>query len=227
MSEASIKRRVRSFVIRQGRITKAQRDALERLWSQFGIERGDTMLDLEALFPVKNPITLEVGFGNGSSLATMAQKNPDQNFIGIEVHRPGVGNLIRLIEEYQLSNVRVMDDDAVDILNRRIPDNSLDRLQLFFPDPWHKKKHNKRRIVQAEFTALVAQKLTDQGVFHMATDWEDYSRHMAAVMEASPEFTSMGNSPFSSRPDGRPLTKFEDRGLKLGHGVWDLIYKKV
>lgn len=223
----SIKRRVRSFVMRQGRITNAQRDALERFWAVFGIERGNTPLNMGELFPNNNPITLEVGFGNGSSLATMAEKNPKRNFIGIEVHRPGVGNLLRLIDEYQLSNVRVMDDDAVEILKERIPHESLDRFQLFFPDPWHKKKHKKRRIVQTDFAALIAQKLTANGIFHMATDWEDYSHHMAKVMEAAPDFRSISDTPFSPRPDYRPLTKFEDRGLKLGHGVWDLIYKKV
>lgn len=223
----SIQRRIRSFVMRQGRITSAQQDALERLWPEFGIERADTVLAMSELFPTQNPVTLEVGFGNGSSLATMASENPERNFIGIEVHRPGVGNLLRLIEEYQLDNVRVMDDDAVEILKQRIPDGSIERFQLFFPDPWHKKKHRKRRIVQAEFTALIAQKLSAKGVFHMATDWKDYARHMEKVMEAAPDFTSVSDTPFSPRPDYRPLTKFEDRGLKLGHGVWDLIYKKV
>lgn len=223
----SIQRRIRSFVMRQGRITNAQQDALERLWPQFGVERGDSMLDINELFPSQNAVTLEIGFGNGSSLATMASEHPERNFIGIEVHRPGVGNLLRLIEEHQLSNVRVMDDDAVEILKHRIPNGSIERFQLFFPDPWHKKKHRKRRIVQAEFTALIAQKLVADGVFHMATDWKDYARHMEKVMEAAPDFTSISDTPFSPRPDYRPLTKFEDRGLKLGHGVWDLIYKKV
>lgn len=226
MSE-SIQRRIRSFVMRQGRITSAQQDALDRLWPQFGIERGDSPLATNELFPTQNPITLEVGFGNGSSLATMACEYPERNFIGIEVHRPGVGNLLRLIEEHQLSNVRVMDDDAVEILKHRVSNESIDRFQLFFPDPWHKKKHRKRRIVQPEFTALIAQKLVADGIFHMATDWKDYARHMEKVMEAAPDFTSISDTPFSPRPDYRPLTKFEDRGLKLGHGVWDLIYKKV
>ncbi|CAA6826735.1 MAG: tRNA (guanine46-N7-)-methyltransferase (EC [uncultured Thiotrichaceae bacterium] len=226
MSE-TIQRRIRSFVMRQGRITSAQHDALERLWPHYGIERGDSVLDMNTLFPTQNPITLEVGFGNGSSLATMASEYPERNFIGIEVHRPGVGNLLRLIEEHQLSNVRVMDDDAVEILKHRVPNGCIDRFQLFFPDPWHKKKHRKRRIVQLEFTTLIAQKLVMEGIFHMATDWKDYARHMEKVMEAAPDFTSISDTPFSPRPDYRPLTKFEDRGLKLGHGVWDLIYKKV
>jgi len=179
------------------------------------------------LFPNKNPITLEIGFGDGVSLATMAAKAPQQNFIGIEVHRPGVGRLLHLIEENNLSNLRVMDDDAVEIIKNRIPNGSLNRVQLFFPDPWHKKRHNKRRIVQDDFVKLISSKLNAKGVFHLATDWQEYAEHMAEVMEASIEFQSQANQPYSSKPESRPTTKFETRGLKLGHGVWDLLYEKV
>ncbi len=220
-------RPVRSFVLRQGRLTKGQEDALERLWPQFGIERGDSLLAIDSLFANNNPITLEIGFGDGVSLATMAANAPEQNFIGIEVHRPGVGRLLHLIEENNLTNLRVMDDDAVQIIKHRIPDGSLDRVQLFFPDPWHKKRHNKRRIVQDDFVALIASKLTAKGVFHLATDWEEYAEHMAEVMEASVDFKSQANQPYSEKPASRPTTKFETRGLKLGHGVWDLLYEKV
>ena len=220
-------RPVRSFVLRQGRLTKGQDDALQRLWPQFGIERGDSALDMDSLFESDAPITLEIGFGDGVSLATMAANAPDQNFIGIEVHRPGVGRMLHLTEDNNLTNLRVMDDDAVQIIKNRIPDGSLDRVQLFFPDPWHKKRHNKRRIVQDEFVKLIALKLSVNGVFHLATDWEPYAEHMVGVMEASDEFKSQATTPYSPKPDARPTTKFETRGLKLGHGVWDLLYQKV
>jgi len=183
-------RQVRSFVLRQGRLTKGQDDALQRLWPQFGIERADSILEIQSLFKNEHPVTLEIGFGDGVSLATMAANAPEQNFIGIEVHRPGVGRLLHLIEENNLSNLRVMDDDAIEIIKHRIPDSSLDRVQLFFPDPWHKKRHNKRRIVQDEFVKLIASKLKSNGVFHLATDWEEYAEHMAEVMEASSDFKS-------------------------------------
>ena len=220
-------RPVRSFVLRQGRLTKGQDDALQRLWPQFGIARGDDLLDMDSLFENDSPITLEIGFGDGVSLATMAANAPEQNFIGIEVHRPGVGRILHLVEENGLTNLKVMDDDAVEIIKNRIPDGSLDRVQLFFPDPWHKKRHNKRRIVQDEFVQLIASKLSDNGVFHLATDWEPYDEHMAEVMESSKDFKSQADSPYSPKPESRPTTKFETRGIKLGHGVWDLLYQKV
>ncbi len=219
-------RPIRSFVLRQGRLTKGQALALKTGWPVYGIDRGDDLLDLSTLFENDNPVTLEIGFGDGVSLATMAENSPDKNFIGIEVHRPGVGRLLHLIQEKALKNVRVMDDDAVQIIKQRIPENSLERVQLFFPDPWHKKRHNKRRIVQPAFVSLIASRLKVGGVFHLATDWEPYAEHMAEVMEASSEFESVIDTPFSPKPDERPTTKFETRGLKLGHGVWDLLYEK-
>lgn len=220
-------RKIRSFVLRQGRVTKAQRAALENLWPVFGIERDTSVLNFSHLFGNDAPITLEIGFGNGASLAEMAMSAPERNFVGIEVHPPGVGNLLRLIGEHQLQNIRILNDDAVEILQQRILPTSLKRVQLYFPDPWHKKKHNKRRIVQADFVGLVASRLQDNGVFHMATDWEHYAQQMAQVMLASPEFHSHFESAFAPRPDYRPLTKFEQRGLKLGHGVWDLVFQKT
>ncbi len=219
-------RPVRSFVLRQGRLTKGQEHALSVVWPVYGIERADTVLNMEKLFGRKAPITLEIGFGDGVSLAKMAKTNPDRDFIGIEVHRPGVGRLLHLIEELELKNIRVMDNDAVDIIKRRIPENALDAVQLFFPDPWHKKRHNKRRIVQPDFVSLIASRLKTKGVFHLATDWEDYAEHMADILESSSEFRSLSGSPYAKRPEERPVTKFETRGLKLGHGVWDLLYEK-
>ncbi len=222
-------RPIKSFVLRQGRKTKAQQYALDHYWPVFGIDESDQPLDFAGLFGNDQPVTLEIGFGNGDSLATMARAAPERNFIGIEVHSPGVGHLLHLVNEYQLSNVRVINYDASEVLNKRIVKDSLDCVQLFFPDPWHKRRHNKRRIVQPEFAALIASLLKKGGVLHMATDWEDYAIHMAEVMEAGTDFANChaGDSPYSPRPEFRPLTKFENRGLKLGHGVWDLLYYKL
>ncbi len=219
-------RTVRSFVLRQGRWTKGQELALAMVWPVYGIERDETQLELENLLGRKASVTLEIGFGDGVSLAKMAEEAPEKDFVGIEVHRPGVGRLLHLINEQGLTNVRGMDDDAVEIIKHRIPERSLDCVQLFFPDPWHKKRHNKRRIVQPDFVSLIASRLKQGGVFHMATDWEPYAEHMAEIMEASAEFVSLFGSLFSDKPETRPITKFERRGLKLGHGVWDLLYKK-
>ncbi|MCK5902528.1 MAG: tRNA (guanosine(46)-N7)-methyltransferase TrmB [Cocleimonas sp.] len=226
MSE-NFNRAIRSFVLRQGRLTKGQKYALEHLWPRYGIETNNEPLDFNTLFINSAPITLEIGFGNGESLAQMAKAAPEQHFIGIEVHRPGVGRLLHLIEEYQLDNLRVIHDDAVEIMKHCIPKQSLDCLQLFFPDPWHKKRHNKRRIIQDEFVQHVHSLLKESGTFHLATDWKPYARHMSKVMEANAHFQNCAPSPFSERPEHRPLTKFEKRGLKLGHGVWDLLYKKI
>jgi tRNA (guanine-N7-)-methyltransferase len=220
-------RRIRSFVRREGRITAGQQRALEQLWPRFGLETG-TRLDLDAVFDRRARRTLEIGFGNGATLAAMAEKEPDCDFIGIEVHRPGVGRLLLELENRGLENVRIFRDDAVQVLNECIPDNSLDRLLLFFPDPWHKKRHHKRRIVQPAFLALVARKLVPGGILHMATDWENYAEHMLAVSSASAAFRNCaGAGRFSPRPDYRPVTKFEQRGQRRGHGVWDLVFERV
>ncbi len=221
-------RQIKSFVLRQGRLTKGQEQALQTGWPCFGIDETSELLDFSALFANKAPVTLEIGFGNGESLAQMALAAPTRNFLGIEVHTPGVGHLLYLVQKHQLTNVRVMNTDAVEIIQQRIPENSLDRIQIYFPDPWHKKRHNKRRIVQAEFVSLLATRLQTGGVLHLATDWEDYAAAMAEVMQASPDFQTANptGEAFSPRPEFRPLTKFEQRGLKLGHGVWDLLYLK-
>lgn len=221
-------RAIKSFVLRQGRITKAQEEALTNLWPIFGIEPSDTPLDLSSLFGRVAPVTLEIGFGNGDSLAQMAAAAPERDFIGIEVHTPGVGHLLKLIGDMGLQNVRVMNTDAVEILQKRIPAHALDRVQLFFPDPWHKKKHHKRRIVQAPFVNLIATHLRAGGVFHLATDWQPYAEHMVELLENNPNWRNLApNTPYSPRPNSRPLTKFEQRGLRLGHGVWDLLYTAI
>ncbi|BAZ92955.1 tRNA (guanine-N(7)-)-methyltransferase [Thiohalobacter sp. COW1] len=220
-------RRIRSFVRREGRLTPSQQRALDELLPRYGLA-PDAPLDLDAVFGRAAPRTLEIGFGNGDSLATMAAAAPEQDFIGIEVHRPGVGHLLRLIAERELTNIRVVCADAVEVLRAAIPEAGLNRVLLFFPDPWPKKKHHKRRILQPEFVALVARKLAPGGIFHLATDWEDYAGQMLEVMEASPDFTNpAGPGRFAERPADRPLTKFEQRGQRLGHGVWDLLYRRV
>jgi len=220
-------RRIRSFVRREGRITPGQQRALQALWPRYGLEAAG-QLDLAQIFGRDAPCTLEIGFGNGASLATMAARQPQHDFIGIEVHRPGVGRLLQQLASQQLTNVRVMREDAVQVLQHCVPDHSLDRLLLFFPDPWHKKRHHKRRIVQTGFIELVARKLHSGGVLHMATDWQAYAEHMLAVVEQSAAFrNSAGAGHYAVRPAYRPVTKFEQRGQRLGHGVRDLLYERV
>lgn len=222
-----VMRKVRSFVLREGRLTTGQRNALNTLWPVFGLERDQGMLDPETVFGRDAERVLEIGYGMGQSLAAMAAAEPEKDFIGIEVHRPGVGALLMEIEQRGLTNLRSYCDDAVEILELCIPDNSLTRVQLYFPDPWHKKKHHKRRIVQPAWVERVRQKLKPGGVLHMATDWENYAEHMTEVMNQAEGFTNLaGDSLFSSRPGWRPETKFERRGERLGHGVWDLLYEK-
>lgn len=227
-SEPLHKRRIRSFVRREGRITKAQQRALQDLFPHYGIELSETKLDLDALFGRKAPRVLEIGFGNGAALAEIAQQNPDKDYLGIEVHRPGVGNLLLQIEQHQIKNIRIFCADAVDVLTQQIPDTSLDAVYLFFPDPWHKKRHHKRRILQADFVKLLHKKLKPSGIFHMATDWQDYAEHMMTVITTAAGFeNTAGNNQYSAKPDYRPLTKFEQRGQRLGHGVWDIIFKRI
>ncbi len=218
---------IRSFVRREGRITAGQQRALQDLWPRYGLE-ANVALDVANIFGRHAPCTLEIGFGNGDALVTLAEQQPECDFIGIEVHRPGVGRLLQQLEERNLDNVRVMREDAVQVLKTCIPNNSLDRVLLFFPDPWHKKRHHKRRIVQADFIELLAKKIKPRGCLHMATDWEDYAMHMLAVMEQLPAFHNCaGTGNFSARPDYRPITKFEQRGQRLGHGLWDLLFERV
>jgi tRNA (guanine-N7-)-methyltransferase len=216
-------RTIRSFVLRAGRITSAQQQALDTLWPRYGIEPVDAPLDFAKLFARDAPVVLEIGFGNGESLAAMAEQNPGHNFLGIEVHRPGVGHLLQLIHAGRLENIRLICADAVEILSKNIPEASLDVINLFFPDPWPKKRHHKRRIVQSGFVELMARKLKPGGLFHFATDWRDYMEHVAAVMPHSTEFMQVE----IDRALPRPGTKFQRRGEKLGHGVWDLIYRRL
>ncbi len=221
-------RKVRSFVKREGRLTNGQAKALEQFWDVMGLSHSEGLIDPNKLFENNNPVVLEIGFGMGKSLVEMAKNAPDLNFIGIEVHRPGVGACISLAQEEGVKNLKVYEHDAIEILADCIPDGSLTTVQLFFPDPWHKKKHHKRRIVQPEFVETIRQKLKIGGVFHMATDWENYAECMLEDMNNSEGYTNLSETKdYVPRPESRPLTKFENRGQRLGHGVWDIQFKRV
>ena len=219
-------RRIHSFVRRQGRMTRAQQSALERLWQHYVIEPAG-LLDLDAAFGRTAPRVLEIGFGMGDSLAAMAAAHPGRDYLGIEVHRPGVGRLLAKIEEAGIGNVRIICFDAVEVLQRHLPDESFDAVQLFFPDPWPKKRHHKRRIVQSEFVELLRRKLKPGGLFHVATDWEHYAEHVLTVMAQVPGFrNTAGDACYSERPDHRPATKFEKRGERLGHVIRELVFER-
>lgn len=221
------KKDIRSFVLRAGRMTAGQKKAFDRWWPQYGLSLFDGPIDLEAAFAAKSPVVIEVGFGMGDSLFQMARTESDKNFIGIEVHPPGVGRLINRCGEQGMQNLRVYMADALDVLNDCISTASVSRFQLYFPDPWHKKKHHKRRLVQAPFLDLLAEKLVADGIFHVATDWEDYAEHIMALLCADSRFDNLAPEyQFSERPDYRPHTKFEGRGERLGHDVWDIIFRK-
>ncbi|GAA4875450.1 tRNA (guanosine(46)-N7)-methyltransferase TrmB [Ferrimonas pelagia] len=220
-------RKIRSFVKREGRMTKGQERAMELFWPTMGLEHKNGPVDLAEAFGREAPVVLEIGFGMGKSFVEMAKAEPEKNFVGIEVHGPGVGACLAYAEELGVTNVRVYEHDAIEVLADCIADESLDRVQLYFPDPWHKKRHNKRRIVKESFVVEIRRKLKMGGLFHMATDWEPYSEHMVLEMKEAEGFVNTATEgDFVPRPDFRPLTKFEARGQRLGHGVWDLIYKR-
>ncbi|WP_026971709.1 tRNA (guanosine(46)-N7)-methyltransferase TrmB [Aliagarivorans marinus] len=228
LPEGKVMRRIRSFVKREGRLTKRQEQALSQQWQNMGLDHQSENFDLAEVFGREAKTVLEIGFGMGASLLEMAERNPEVNFIGIEVHRPGVGACLADAAERGITNLRVFEHDAVEVLADSIADNSLDTVQLFFPDPWHKKRHHKRRIVQPEFVQQIRAKLKVGGVFHMATDWENYAEHMLEVMSAAPGYRNQSEAgDYVPRPDFRPLTKFENRGHRLGHGVWDLMFEKI
>jgi tRNA (guanine-N7-)-methyltransferase len=217
--------KIKSFVKREGRLTNAQARAIEVNWPSMGLNVDMGLLDLSAVFGNTNPVVLEIGFGMGKSLVEMAKNAPELNFIGIEVHRPGVGACLADAEEAGITNLRVFEHDAIEVLDKCIADHALHRLQLFFPDPWHKKRHHKRRIVQTEFAQRVHKKLAPQGQLHMATDWEPYAQYMLEVMQIQENYTNLSpTNDYIPRPEYRPITKFEVRGQKLGHGVWDLLF---
>ncbi|TDN65242.1 tRNA (guanine-N(7)-)-methyltransferase [Halothiobacillus neapolitanus] len=227
-TETPTHRPIRSFIRREGRLTAAQIRAINELLPAIELKADGAVLDMNVLFGRTAPVTLEIGFGNGESLLEMAAAAPNEDFIGIEVHRPGVGHLALGIERLGLTNIRIVAEDAVPFIRDRIADASLDRLLLYFPDPWHKARHHKRRIVQTEFANLVGQKLKKGGLWHLATDWAPYAEHMRTVLDAHPDFSSehvgIGEA---ARPSWRPETKFERRGIRLQHAVFDLLYRRT
>ncbi len=218
-------RRIRSFVLRQGHLSRGQERANADFGPKFCIPSRPGLLDLDAAFGRSAPRVLEIGFGMGNATAEIAALLPGTDFIGVEVHTPGVGSLLKLLGEQNLSNVRIVHHDAVEVLENMLSGNELDGVHVFFPDPWHKKRHNKRRLIQPDFVKLLVSRLKPGAYLHLATDWEDYAIQMLEVLSAEPELqnTAPGYAP---RPDYRPLTKFENRGIKLGHGVWDLVFVK-
>ena len=217
-------RPIRSFVLRQGRVTKGQANALETQWPLCGVEYGLQAIDLSTVFNrMDSKKILEIGFGMGETTAKIAQTLPDHDFLAVEVHTPGVGALLKLIEELALTNIRIIQHDVVEVLHNMIMDNCLDGVHIFFPDPWHKKRHHKRRLIQAEFVKLLCSKLKIGAYLHVATDWQEYAQWVLEVLKAEPQLQNTA-SEYAEKPYYRPLTKFENRGIKLGHGVWDIIF---
>lgn len=216
---------IRSFVLRQGRVSHAQQRCYNTLLPRFGIPYSAQLLELNAAFGREAPKILEIGFGMGETTAAIAAAHPDSDYLALEVHTPGVGSLLKQIEEQHLSNIRIIQHDAVEVVRDMLGDNTLDGVHIFFPDPWHKTRHNKRRLIQPPFVALLASKLKPGGYIHAATDWQDYAGQMLAVLSAEPLLENTATD-YAPRPGYRPLTKFEQRGLKLGHGVWDLVFRR-
>jgi tRNA (guanine-N7-)-methyltransferase len=242
-------RRIRSFVLRAGRVTAAQERALLELWPAFGLDFTGAALDLEAAFgrpatlggapalggasassepmDARAPRCLEIGFGAGEVIGALAEANPHTEYLGIEVHRSGVGRLLLRAEQAKLSNIRLICHDAVEVLSMAIPDRCFDEILVFFPDPWHKKRHHKRRLIDTDFVALLADKMRTGGILRLATDWQAYAEQMLEVCNANPRFESLSpDRTYVIRPAFRPPTRFERRGARLGHGVWDLAYAK-
>ena len=225
--EALRQRRIRSFVLREGRMTPAQQRAFDSHWARFGFDYRAAPRDLDADFGRAAPKVLEIGFGNGEALAWASEHDPARDYIGVEVHGPGVGRLMNALAARDAGNVRIYKHDAVEVLRNDIPEGALSEARIWFPDPWHKKRHNKRRLVQTEFVELLASRMAPNGLLHLATDWQPYAEHMVEVMEAAPSWTNQeGPGVYAAKPDWRIETHFERRGLKLGHGVWDLLYRR-
>ncbi|HQW76417.1 MAG: tRNA (guanosine(46)-N7)-methyltransferase TrmB [Dokdonella sp.] len=221
-------RRVRSFVLRQGRITPAQAQAFDAHWSRYGLDYSDQRIDLQALFARPAPVVLEIGFGNGEQLLHAAVNEPTRNFLGIEVHRPGVGRLMNGLAVANVDNIRISNHDAVEVIERQLAPDSLDEVRIYFPDPWPKVRHHKRRLIQPEFVELLATRVRSGGLLHLATDWAEYAEHMLAVVDGSGRWRNRaGLGAYSEVPGWRINTHFEKRGVRLGHGVWDLIFERV
>ncbi len=226
MKDSDNLRPIKSYVVRGGRLTIGQQKAIDSLWSKFGLERNSGIISAEQVFENDNPLIFEIGFGMGDSLAEMAQANPSKNFIGVDVHPPGVGNLLRKLDELNVENVRVYQDDANLVLSECIVDESIQKVQIFFPDPWHKKRHHKRRLIQAKFIESLLPKIAQGGLIHLATDWQNYAEQMMEVLSQNELLeNSFGSGKYADDYE-RPVTKFQRRGERLGHGVWDLIFAK-
>lgn len=224
-NECADRQPIRSFVRRRGRITACQKQALNALWAVYGLDQKGSFCP-DASFGRSAPFTIEIGFGNGGNLADTAEINPDNNYLGIEVHEPGIGHLMNILAKREINNVRIFRGDAVEILRDRIDDQSVDRINLFFPDPWPKKRHHKRRLVSLDFASLVSRKLKTGGFFHIATDWEDYAYHMIEILEGLENLCVRVDTNFCGQTGNRSVTRFEKRGLSLGHKVQDMIYIK-
>lgn len=218
-------RRIRSFVTRAGRLSTAQAKAIETLGPQFCIPYVKAPFDFDQAFGRTAPLILEIGFGMGDTTATIASGMPEKNFVGVEVHTPGVGSLLKLIGEQNLSNLRIIQHDAVEVITNMVKSDSLAGVHVFFPDPWHKARHNKRRLIQGPFVGLLASRIAPGGYLHCATDWQEYAEQMLEVLSAEATLRNTADG-YAPRPDYRPVTKFENRGLRLGHGVWDLVFTK-
>lgn len=220
-------RRIRSFVLRQGRLTTGQARAMSELMTPFGLKPSPDPLEWSVVFGNDRPVVLEIGIGNGDALALCAQADPERNYLGAEVHAPGVGHGLLAIEKLGLTNAKIYHGDAVELLIQNVPDSSLAQVHIWFPDPWHKARHNKRRLIQPEFVALLGQKLQSGGLVHLATDWQAYAEHMLQVMGTDQHFSNRaGHDQYADKPLWRPHTHFEKRGERLGHGVWDLLFEK-
>lgn len=221
-------RRIRSFVLREGRITPAQQRAFDTLWTRYGLDYRGTTRDLDASFGRPASRVLEIGFGNGDALAWASEQDLARDFIGVEVHGPGVGRLMNALAARDAANVRIYKHDAVEVLEHEMAPGSLAEVRIWFPDPWPKKRHHKRRLIQSDFVALLASRVAPGGLLHLATDWQAYAEHMREVMEAAPEWRNP-SAPlaYADKPAWRIETHFERRGLKLGHGVWDLLYRRT
>jgi tRNA (guanine-N7-)-methyltransferase len=228
MSTVEHPRSIRSFVTRTGRITEAQQRALTELWPKYGVEYGAQPLDLDALFGRRAPRVVEIGFGNGENLAALATAHPERDYLGIEVHRSGVGRLMLAAENAQLTNLRIVCHDAVEVLERQIAAEALDEVLILFPDPWHKKRHHKRRLIQPPFVSLIVSRLKSGGLLRLATDWEPYAQQMLEVLGANSSLANLSaDNGFIERPSERIVTRFEKRGARLGHGVWDLAFQRT
>jgi tRNA (guanine-N7-)-methyltransferase len=226
--EARERRPVRSFVLRGGRLTDGQQRALDELWPRWGLEPGGDVLDFSAAFGSDKPVILEIGFGNGDATWRMAEAEPQHNFLAVEVHRPGVGRLLLRLEERGIGNVRVVCADAVEVLRERVPPESLGGVRIYFPDPWPKQRHHKRRILQPAFVDLLAARMRSGAILHLATDWAPYAEHMLEVLRGSDWFENLSPAGGSCpRPDWRPVTKYERRGERLGHPVSDLVFRRL